>query len=90
MVNVLYVPEIHLNIFSSGKAMDRGYQLKSDSKRCELLRDGRVFAVRVRRERLSQMLFKIEESSSSVANMAVKKISLRAWHERLGHQMSHM
>ncbi|KAB0794531.1 hypothetical protein PPYR_11370 [Photinus pyralis] len=31
MVDVLYVPEIHVNLFSSGKAMDRGYQLQSDN-----------------------------------------------------------
>lgn len=89
MVNVLYVPEIHLNLFSSGAAMDRGYELQSDNKRCKLLKDGNVFAVGVRREKLFQMLFKIEEPleiDGAIANVAIKKTSIRAWHERLGHQ----
>lgn len=89
MVNVLYVPEIHLNLFSSGKAMDRGYKLQSDNKRCELLKDGDVVAVGVRREKLFQMLFKMVEPSQHnevSAGMAIGGISLRTWHERLGHQ----
>lgn len=49
--NVLYVPEIQVNLFSSEKAMDRGYHLQSDSKRWELLKNGNVFAVGVRRDR---------------------------------------
>lgn len=89
IANVLYVPEIHLNLFSSGKVMDRGHQLKSNNKRCEIVKDGNIAAVGVRRERLFQMLFKVVEPTEvdvAVANVAVKRISLRSWHERLGHQ----
>lgn len=89
MLNVLYVPEIHLNLFSSGKAMDHGHQLKSNSERCELLKDDNIVAVGVRREGLFQMLLRVIEPSrdgEAMANVAIKKISLRAWHERLGHQ----
>ena len=88
--DVLFVPEIHLNLFSSGKVMDRGHQLrKANSKRCEILKDGSIVAVGVRRDALYQMLFKVEEISindTAIANVAMKKFSLRTWHERMGHQ----
>lgn len=86
---MLYVPEIHLNLFSSGKAMDRGHQLRSDNKQCELLRNGAIVAVGIRRQKLFQMLFKVVEPTlddEAIASIAVNKISLRVWHERLGHQ----
>lgn len=89
MENVLYVPDIHLNLFSSGAAMDRGLKLRSDNKRCEFLKDGNIVAVGVRHEKLYQMLFEVVEPSlddETIACAAIKKVSLRAWHERLGHQ----
>lgn len=88
MLDVLYVPDIHLNLFSSARAMDRGHQLHSDNNQCELSRDGNIVAVEVRKGNLFQMIFKIEEASnvSACANVAIKKTSLRVWHERLGHQ----
>lgn len=89
ITDVLYVPEIHLNLFSSGKAMDRGYQLRSDNERCQLLSDSDVVAVGARYEKLFRMFFKVVElrqNEWAIANVAVKKVSLRVWHERLGHQ----
>lgn len=77
MVNVLYVPDIHLNLFSSGKAMDRGYQFRSDNKRCELVMDGAIVAVGARREKLFQMLFKVVQpllDDQAIANVAMKKV----------------
>lgn len=89
ILDVLYVPEIHFNLFSSGKAMDRGYQLQSNNKHCELLKNNKVVAVGVRHEKLYRMLFKvvdtIQENTIS-ANVVIKKESIRVWHERLGHQ----
>lgn len=88
VLDVLYVPDIHLNLFSSAKAMDRGYQLRSDNNKCELLQDKSVVAVGARRGNLFQMLFKVDEATidAAQANVAIKKTSLRVWHERLGHQ----
>lgn len=89
LTNVLYVPEIHMNLFSQGKVLDRGHKLNSDNKRCEIVKNGNIVAVGVRRGGLFQMLFKIIEPTgvdAIVANIAVKRISLRLWHERLGHQ----
>lgn len=88
ILDVLYVPDIHLNLFSSGKAMDRGHQMRSDDKRCEMMRNGDVVAVGVRKGKLYQMIFKVDAQATDAAcaNVAIKKTSLRVWHERLGHQ----
>ena len=89
VTNVLYVPEIRLNLFSSGKAMDRGHQLRSN-KRCELLKEGCVVAVGARRGTLFRMMFKVIEpisASTAIANLATnRKLTLQVWHERMGHQ----
>lgn len=61
MTNVLYVPEIHANLVSSGKIMDRGPQQRSDNKRCKFLKDGHVVAVGARKEKLFLMMFKVNE-----------------------------
>lgn len=88
VMGVLFVPELRKNLFSSGKVTDRGHQLNMDNKGCELLRDGNIVAVGVRRRGLFQMLFRtIQPSKLEIAaNVAIKKTSLRSWHERLGHQ----
>lgn len=88
VMGVLFVPELKKNLFSSGKVTDRGYQLNMDNKGCELLKDGNVVAVGVRRRGLFQMLFRTIRSSKLeiAANVVIKRTSLRSWHERLGHQ----
>lgn len=86
IADVLYVPDLHLNLFSSGRAMDRGHRLASTNSRCELLRDGFCVAVGVRRNGLFQMLFRTVWVNEHSANVATKSLSLRVWHERLGHQ----
>lgn len=44
--DVLYVPDLKFNLFSVGHVMDKGYQLMTNSKRCELLdKDGNVRAI---------------------------------------------
>lgn len=87
--DVLYVPEMHINLFSSGRVMDHGHQLRSNSKRCEILKDGNIVAVGVGRDALYQMLFKVVETAIvdvAMANVAIKKVSLQSWHERMEHQ----
>lgn len=44
--DVLYVPDLKFNLFSVGHVMDKGYQLMTNSKRCELLdKDRNVRAI---------------------------------------------
>lgn len=90
--DVLYVPEIHLNLFSSSSALDKGLKLVSDNMKCELTKNGIVVAVGVRQKRLFKMLFQTIDppgisSDSSYNFSAVKQMaSLQLWHERFGHQ----
>ncbi|XP_037930400.1 uncharacterized protein LOC119665171 [Teleopsis dalmanni] len=60
--DVLYVPGIQYNLFSSTKALDRGYKFHSDSSTCKFIRgDGSTVAVGVRRGKLFNMLIKVPE-----------------------------
>lgn len=93
IADVLFVPEISMNLFSSGKVMDRGFQLRSNNKRCDILNDDEIVAVGFRREKLFQMFFKVipPRNNKVSANVAVKQTTLQSWHERLGHQnVSHV
>lgn len=86
--NVLYVPALHANLFSSTKAMDNGHTSWSNKDQFKLLDGERVVAVGVRKSDMFQMQFKVIEPShdGSMMNVAIKCNSLRVWHERLGHQ----
>lgn len=87
IANVLYVPDMHVNLFSSGKAMDRGLKMRCDKDRCEFIKDGSIAAVGARKGNLFQMIFKVVPANgNSTANIATKRLSLRMWHEKLGHQ----
>lgn len=90
--NVLYVPDIHLNLFSQSTVLDKNLELVSDKQKCELMKDGVVVAVGIRYKRLFKMLFKVlppnvKMPSESSGYSAVKQsTSLQLWHERMGHQ----
>lgn len=90
LTDVLYLPEIHLNLFSMSRTLEKGFTLESDEHKCELKRNGDVVAVGERQVRLYKMLFKVIVSShageKAFAHAAVGKESLKKWHERLCHQ----
>lgn len=86
LVDVLYVPALHTNLFSQGRCLDKGYTLYSNSKKC-FIRDGdRIVAMGVRETALYKMLIKPIVQSTSCAKVAVKAESIRVWHERFAHQ----
>lgn len=87
LMNVLYLPKIRINLFSSNRALDKGYQLRSNQSRCELTKEGNVVAVGVRQTGLFRMMFRVilPEKGSS-AFVATVRESLSVWHERLAHQ----
>lgn len=63
--DVLYVPELKFNLFSVSHAMDKGYRLISDNKRCELLdKNGKVRAIAERCNKLYKMKFRKEDNTS--------------------------
>lgn len=79
--NVLFVPELKINLFSVSAAMDKGYQLKVCDRVCEFTMNNRVCAVAEREDKLYKMCFKI---NTERANAAVN--SLMMWHSKLAHQ----
>ncbi|KMQ86201.1 integrase core domain protein, partial [Lasius niger] len=49
--NVLFVPELKINLFSLGCALDKGYEMRSDNLKCELVnKNGQVCAIAKRQE----------------------------------------
>ena len=100
--DVLFVPEIRLNLFSAGCVLDKGFDCISNKDQCELRMGDRTVAVGVRKAKFFEMMFKVilgktceEEKVGGLfsddgkevcdANIA-SRLSLRLWHERLGHQ----
>lgn len=65
LTDVLYVPEIHLNLFSQGKALDKDMEMKSDKTKCEFSRNGNPILVGVRESNLFQLMFKVVVESKS-------------------------
>lgn len=86
LVNVLYVPDIRINLFSSACALDKGLVFVSNKNQCELKRGDKTVAVGIRHNRLFKLLIKVKNASSVVANTTVKCDSIKLWHERLCHQ----
>lgn len=86
LVDVLYVPVIHTNLFSQGKCLDKGFTLSSNANECIIYDGSRIVARGVRQTGLYKMLIKTKQRSIAVANIAVKAESIRVWHERFAHQ----
>lgn len=46
LTNVLYVPDLDVNLFSMSTLLDNGYKMHSDKDKCELLeKEGKKCAV---------------------------------------------
>ena len=87
MTNVLYIPKIKVNLFSSGCALDKGLTMKSNNEKCEFFQGDYPVAVGVRKNKLFQMKFKTNVKNDNInANITVAKYSLKFWHECLAHQ----
>lgn len=52
ILDVLYVPMLYKNLFSSICAMDKGHTLYSDNKKCELRKKGNLVAIGIRKDKL--------------------------------------
>lgn len=85
LLNVLYVPKLHSNLFSGTQVSDKGFAVSTNSKRCEIKRGEDVAAVGVRDGNLYRMQFKVK-TTEGAANVAVGGNTLKQWHEKLGHQ----
>lgn len=86
--NVLYVPDIHVNLFSTVCALDKDFTLTANKRRCELLLDGKVMVIGLRENQLFKLQLKviINQKQSNFHQTGKRSNVLRLWHERLGHQ----
>lgn len=88
LADVLYVPDIGLNLFSSGCALDKGLKMISDRDKCKFFKDDRIVAVGVRSNRLFEMKFKVIQPNNKISSSfaASCNMSLDLWHQRMSHQ----
>lgn len=92
LIDVLYVPRLKYNLFSTGAALDKGLEMQSTSETCKLIKKGRTIATGTRRGKFFVMQFAVKASPRSgwrkdTAQAYVSsKDTLQNWHERLAHQ----
>lgn len=82
--DVLYVPGLKFNLFSTLKTVDLGHKWEADSTSCRALSGGKVIAVGDRVKGWYEMRFKVVQPVHAMA--AQTTVSLSEWHERLAHQ----
>lgn len=85
---VLYVPDLHVNLFATVSALDKGVKLMMDKEKCQLQKDNVTVGVGYRENRLFKLEFKVisKQSQNHVYLANRKPLPLRVWHERLSHQ----
>lgn len=83
ILNVLFVPDLKMNLFSVSATMDKGFTLKGDKDRFYLLKNGGVYATAVRQDKLFALNF--QTVCEAQANAAVGN-HLMVWHQKLAHQ----
>lgn len=82
--DVLFIPQFKINLFSVAKALDKGFWLKSDKNKSELVdKTGRVRATAVREGKFFKMTFKkCEPVEKSFCNLVE---TVTDWHSKLVH-----
>lgn len=80
MKEVLYVPNLSLNLFSLTTVLDKGYEEHSTANQSVILENGRKVLIAQREGGLFRMKFKEEVEHNLSA------VSIKMWHERLAHQ----
>lgn len=85
--NVLYVPNLKVNLFSVGCVLDKGFTMVSNSDRCELKdKNGKVRAIAERSSKLYKMKFSRVSYGCVAESSNEKKQDIVTWHNRLAHQ----
>lgn len=82
---VLYIPQLKFNLFSLGASLDKGLTQDATKDKCLLKLNGSIQAVGDRLDNLYKMRFKLVEPDGN-SGSAMALVSLKTWHERLGHQ----
>lgn len=84
--NVLFVPNLTVNLLSVTSAVNKGYVIQTDSKQCKFIKNGKTGAVANLEGKLFvlNMLRCHKESEMAVPMLPIENINV--WHARLGHQ----
>ena len=83
MYNVLYVPDIKVNLFSMSTALDKGYKLITTANESKFVKQNNVCAIAKREGKMYIMQFKYEQEIAMVGKCST---DLSEWHAKLGHQ----
>ena len=81
--DVLYVPELGENLFSTGVVTDKGIRIIQDSKGCKFIDEANNVVAVGKREEMNQLKMDFRLRIGEFANAA--SFSLEHWHRRLGH-----
>lgn len=87
--NVLYVPDLSVNLFSLSTTLDKNYEMHSNKNKCELIDiKGKVRAIAERQGNLYKMQFKIKKFTQNIDMQPLQcnaVISIHDWHRKLAH-----
>ena len=88
--DVLYVPDLKCNLFSTTSVTDKGYEYRMDKDGCQITKDGQVFISGHKSGKLHVLNLKVDlsdEFSLALLGMNEKQSEdLAVWHERFCHQ----
>lgn len=75
--DVLYVPQLNVNLFSLGSAINKGHKMVSDYNGCKFYKNGSVTGVADKYDKMYVMDFKFSD---------VALLTLTDWHGKMAHQ----
>ena len=82
ITNVLYVPDMGINLFSIGAATDNEMVATFADKSCIIRQHGKVILTG---GRASDAMYHLHIRPTLSANLAQRAVSLTTWHNRCGH-----
>ena len=83
--DVLFVPELTMNLLSLSATLDKGYDIHSNKDEVIISKNSDEFVIGKRCNRLFKLLMIVEGKNSECANIAnVSEYEL--WHKKIGHQ----
>ena len=83
---VLYIPDLHGNLFSVNKAVGRNFKVIFDDRGCAIENEnGRIMAVAFREGNLYRLAASSQRVDDSAHLAAAASHNIALWHRRLGH-----
>lgn len=98
---VLYVPDLKVNLFSASSCLDKGLKMVSDNNLCKFVKNNEVVTLARREGRLFKMIFKFDVDMSHVSQQTValstkcnkmqdvcnnNNCEVMLYHQKLAHQ----